>query len=90
MRRLDRPLAARRRRVARDRGDRGALLVAGGGRQAARRALLRDRAHGRVREGRLFAVSLLVERAGPPAAVSALVALRAPPRGDERGAPLGC
>ena len=45
---------------------------------------------GRVRDGRLFAVSLLVEGAGPPSAVSALVALREPRPGDERGAPLRC
>jgi hypothetical protein len=41
----------------------------------------------RVERGRLYTVVLLPDGAEP---VTALVALRAPRPGDERGAPLGC
>jgi hypothetical protein len=43
----------------------------------------------RAEPGRVVSVSVLVDGA-PPVALSALVAIRAPKRGDERGAPLRC
>jgi hypothetical protein len=43
----------------------------------------------RAEPGRLVAVSVLVDGAAP-VTLSALVAIRAPRPGDERGAPLRC
>ena len=89
--RLDRPLARRfdgeLRATAVIDGRFSSLAAVGRQRAACYSATVYA---GRVRDGRLFAVSLLVEGAGPPSAVSALVALRAPRPGDERGVPLRC